>query len=184
MAKKSGKALDTILKKRGPRPRASPSEAFNRSEHLRGILRGKGVWEELYPRLRKAKTKKDVLRVFVRLRQIGVHVADVHEFFPGRAELIAEVIHDPAFPKTRKASQIAFLADSLAAGKQLSPRRSRDICAAERLRREEAHCIVQREFYVECSCGYKGPALNDACRKCQAPIVLDPFGQLVPNFRA
>ena len=183
MPRKSKKALDTISQKRGPKPRVSATEVFNKSEHLKAILQGRGVWEAMYPRLRRAKTKKDVLRVFVRLRQIGVYVDDVHELFPARAALIAAVIHDPAFPTTRKDRQITFLADSLAGGTRVSPRRSRDICAAERLRRAQAHCIIRREFYVECSCGYKGPALNDACRKCQAPIILDPFGQLVPNFR-
>jgi hypothetical protein len=28
------------------------------------------------------------------------------------------------------------------------------------------HVIVRREYYIECSCGYKGPALDGACRDC------------------
>jgi YD repeat-containing protein len=53
---------------------------------------------------------------------------------------------------------------------------SRDICA-KGLAEEKAkspHKILRKEFYVECSCGFKGPALNDACRKCGAQISFLP----------
>src|SRR5437867_6072956 len=68
------------------------------------------------------------------------------------------------------AVQINFLADSLAGTGIVSPRRSRDICAAERAKEKRTHRIIRFEFYVECSCGYKGPSENHACRKCGATI--------------
>ena len=40
----------------------------------------------------------------------------------------------------------------------------------ERDRFEHAHQIIRYEFYVECSCGYKGHSRNHACRKCGAQI--------------
>jgi hypothetical protein len=55
-------------------------------------------------------------------------------------------------------------------------RTSRDICA-KGLAEEKAKSpnkILRREFYVECSCGFKGPALNNACRKCRAQISFLP----------
>jgi hypothetical protein len=87
--------------------------------------------------------------------------------------LILKVLQERTFPKKWK-KQFDFLADSLAAYGRVSPRRSRDICGEERakVRTKSAYKIIRKEFYVECSCGYKGPALNDACRKCRAAIAI------------
>jgi len=84
--------------------------------------------------------------------------------------LILSVLRDPKFPKKRKQQQITFLADSLAALGSVSPRRSRDICEQERRKEKKAHHIIRHEYYVECSCGYQGPAKDNACRKCGADI--------------
>jgi hypothetical protein len=46
----------------------------------------------------------------------------------------------------------------------VTPRRSREICAEERAKIR--HVIVRREYYIECSCGYEGPARDGACRNC------------------
>jgi hypothetical protein len=178
------KVLDMASKKRGRQPQVIPSEVFGRAENYRQIFRRQGVWEALYPLLSKAQSGADVERAFTEINALGIYVGDQHHFIPYLVDLIAQVIHDPDFPKKRPDRQIAFFADSLAARGGVSPRRSRDICEKERGRRQRAHYIVRREFYVECSCGYTGPALNDGCRKCAAPIVLDTFGQLLPNFRA
>jgi|HubBroStandDraft_2_1064218.scaffolds.fasta_scaffold10664_2 hypothetical protein len=80
------------------------------------------------------------------------------------SELILKVKNDPKFPRERSASQIHFLADSLGAQGYVTPRRSREICAKERAKKR--HVIIRREYYIECSCGYKGPALDGACRDC------------------
>jgi hypothetical protein len=94
--------------------------------------------------------------------------------------LILDVLNERSFPKTPKA-QLDFLADSIAALGAVSPRRSRDICARERAndQRKSRHRILRHEFYVECSCGYKGPARDDTCRKCGAEI---PIGALIGPF--
>lgn len=80
------------------------------------------------------------------------------------SELILKVKNDPKFPRERSASQIHFLADSLGGQGLVTPRRSREICARERAKKK--YFIVRREYYIECSCGYKGPALDGACRDC------------------
>ncbi len=92
--------------------------------------------------------------------------------FAALASLILEVLRDPDFPKRDKEARINFLADSLAARGVVTPRTSRDICARERARKKakSVHRILRHEFYIECSYGYKGPASNNACRKCGAEI--------------
>ena len=172
-----------VLKKRGRPPEVIPSEVFGRAENYRQIFQREGVWGALYPLLSKAQNETEVGRAFAQINAAGVYVGDQHHFIPYLADLIVKVIHEPDFPKKRRDRQIAFFADSLAARGSVSPRRSRDICEKERGKRQSADHIVRREFYVECSCGYSGPALNDECRECGAPIVLDSFGQLLPNFR-
>jgi hypothetical protein len=184
MARRSKKALDKISGKRGPKRRAYPSgEIFGRAENYRLIFQSPGVWEALYPLLSKAQNGPEVEVAFAQVRHAGIYVNDEHQFVPHLADLIVKVIHDPDFPKKRPDRQIAFFADSLAARGSVSPRRSRDICEKERGRRKKAHYIVRCEFYVECSCSYKGPSLNNACRKCGAPIVFDGFGHFIPNFK-
>lgn len=85
--------------------------------------------------------------------------------------LILSVLREAKFPKTVPA-QLDYLADSLAGYGQISTRRSRDVCGIERARARSVpeHTIIRYEYYVECSCGYQGPALNNACRKCGAEI--------------
>lgn len=31
---------------------------------------------------------------------------------------------------------------------------------------ERAHHIIRRDYYIECTCRYKGPALHGKCPKC------------------
>lgn len=88
------------------------------------------------------------------------------------SSFLLSVVHDPDFPKRDREARINFLADSLAARGAVTPRTSRDICAKERAkqRSKAQHRILRHEYYVECSCGYKGPARDNACRKCGAEI--------------
>ena len=90
-------------------------------------------------------------------------------FYP----LILSIFKEKTFPKTIPA-QLDYLADSLGALGEVSTRRSRDVCGIERTRarRKSPHKIIRHEYYVECSCGYKGPARDNACRKCGAEIPL------------
>jgi len=93
------------------------------------------------------------------------------EFVPRLSEDILRVIRERKFPK-RAEARINFLADSLAGRPNVEPRTSRDICTKERAkeRAKSPYKILRKEFYVECSCGYRGPASNDACRDCGAQI--------------
>jgi hypothetical protein len=117
-------------------------------------------WSKLGPRLLTAQSPEEITRA-VREEAMGIS-ASLAPF----SELILKIVRDPKFPRTRAKSQIHFLADSLAGQGFVTPRRSREICAAERTKVK--HIIVRREYYIECSCGYEGPALDGACRNCGA----------------
>lgn len=163
---KAEKALDAFREKRGRgRPHhVHPSEVVGRAEYYRDILRQ--IW--LGPRgpLTAANEAGKVIEAFEKHAQ-----ANAREFVPRLAEDILKIMQESKFPK-RPQAQINFLADSLAGRPNVEPRTSRDLCGKERAkeRAKSPHQIIRKEFYIECSCGYKGPALNDACRKCGAQI--------------
>lgn len=90
-------------------------------------------------------------------------------------------VRDRDFPKGRKA-QARFLGDSLAADGEVSPRRSRDICGEQRAIRKRTQHIIRYEFYIECSCKFKGHSLGHACPKCGAKISL-PFDSILNSNR-
>jgi hypothetical protein len=82
-----------------------------------------------------------------------------------------EAVRDRHFPKRRK-TQARFLGDSLGADGELSARRSRDICEEQRAIQKRTHHIIRYEFYIECSCQFKGHSLDHACPNCGAEIGL------------
>jgi hypothetical protein len=99
--------------------------------------------------------------------------------FVNLADLILRVLKDRKFPKHKREAQINFLADSIAGYGMFTPRSSRDICVRERARIKQVHRILCYEFYIECSCGYKGHSRNHACPQCEAEIqftTASPFG--------
>ncbi len=165
-AKKAKKELDTFsLKRPVGRPyRVRASEVAGRSYNLR--LQFGQIWKIVGESLIHAQTEEDILKAFDLAGQYWRNEFDR----PGIRLLILKVLHDPKFPRKRIQQQINFLADSLAAWGSVSARRSRDICEQERRKEKIGHHIIRREFYIECSCGYQGPALNNACRKCGAQI--------------
>jgi hypothetical protein len=116
------------------------------------------AWPNLATQLLAAQTAADVWSV---VKSGGGIISNQDFLF---SERIFEVIHDPKFPRVRAKSQIRFLADSLGACGLVTYRRSREICAKERSKVQ--HVIVRRDFYIECTCGYSGPALRGACQKC------------------
>ncbi len=167
VAEQPNKALDTFSAKRarGRPPRMRFSEIGGRADHFRWILNE--VWDRLWPLLSKAQNEEDVIRAF----QEGASPY-TQNFMPGLAALTFTVMREPRFRKRRQ-PQINFLADSLAGLSVVTPRRSRDICAQERVkekRAQRAHHIIRYEFYVECSCGYKGRSWDHACPKCGGKI--------------
>jgi hypothetical protein len=161
---------------RGPGrpPKIRASEVYGRAENWRGIL--EQVWERLWPLLANAQSEAEVTKAF----QDGARPYD-QNFVPSLSGLTLRVLRESTLPKRQKPLQ-RFLADSLAGVDVVTPRRSRDICAqerAERAKSAKAHHILHYEFYVECSCGYKGRSKNHACPKCGA-VILFPvnFGSL------
>jgi len=158
--------LDMVSAKRGRgRPfKVVRSAVVGRADNYRGIL--PMIWEELEAPLLYAQTEDDVVKAF------QIAHAGGHEF-PSLSPVILKSIKDPKFPMRRKA-RINFLADSIAGVGLVTLRRSRDICAEERAAKEEAQrapYIIRYEYYVECSCGYKGHSENHACPKCGAEIL-------------
>lgn len=159
------KELDAFREKRGRgRPQLiRRSELLGRAENYQGIF--EQIWGQLRTPLLSAHTADDVTSAFETHAQ-----PYAREFVPRLAEDILELIKEAKFPKRAKA-QANFLADSLAGRPNIEPRTARDICSEERAHAKSAHRILRKEFYIECSCGYEGPARNDACPKCGAEIV-------------
>jgi len=179
-AKQATKALDTFSEKRrrGRPPSIPASEISGRAENYRQFF-----WEKRLDKKSKqfgrdrpytwaeqmlAATNEDELS-----KTFDAAPNYVRGQLGGSIPLILSILKERTFPKTTPA-QLDYLADSLAGSGQVSPRSSRDICGRERAKQRQKfpHKILRKEFYVECSCGYRGPALNDACRKCGAEIPL------------
>ncbi len=104
----------------------------------------------------KAQTEEDVVRAFDPW-------PNYRRDFEPIASQILKVLREPKFPKRREA-QINFLADFLAGRGGISARRSRDICEQER--KKKVNYIIRQDYYIECTCRYKGPALHGRCPKC------------------
>ena len=137
-----------------------------RADYIESNL--KRVWVTLGPILLTARTVTDVAEALERgaTPYVGQFIsADWYK-------LVLKVLHERRFPKTEEA-QIRFLATSVAGWGEISARRSRDIADTERKQMRAQHRILRCEFYVECTCGYKGPAMNHACPECFAPIEWD-----------
>jgi hypothetical protein len=122
------------------------------------------VWEELEGPLLSSKTADEVTDAFKRFAE-----PCARDFVPRLSSDILSLLSDPDFPQ-RALPRTRFLARSLGGRPNLSFRTSRDICeeADQVEKRKSPHRILRREFYIECSCGYRGPALNDGCRECGA----------------
>jgi hypothetical protein len=166
---KPEKRLDSSLGKRGRgRPATIPrSWVIGRAENYRGMFAQ--VCPGLAAPLLEAETEEQVNAAFEKHGQ-PYNV----EFVPRLTSDILALVRSPNFP-TRSKARIAFLADSLAGRPTITARTSRDICSKERAkqRAKSPHKIIRHEFYVECECGYKGPARDNACQNCGAPIVMD-----------
>ncbi|MGC1107543.1 MAG: hypothetical protein WA876_13490 [Candidatus Acidiferrales bacterium] len=153
-------------KSRGRPATILASTVVGRANNYRYQL--KQVWLQLEGPLVAAKTENDVKAA------LETH-APVYasSYVPFQVPDILALIHDKKFPKDPEA-RINFLADSLGGRSILTFRSSRDVCARERAkeRAKSPYQILRYEYYVECSCGYEGPARDGACRKCGAVIPL------------
>ncbi len=152
------KSLDQPTEKRGRgRPRHIDPQAVVVSADTYRIQFAQ-FWPKLGSRLLAAQSPEEVAGA-IREEAVGISAS-----LAPYSELILKIVKDPKFPHARSTSQVHFLADSLGGQGLVTPRRSREICAEERAKKR--HFIVRREYYIECSCGYKGPALDGACRDC------------------
>jgi hypothetical protein len=138
------------------------------------------VWHSLGTPLLAAKTKEEVTKAFDRFGQ-----PYAGDFIPRLSSDILLLLKDKDFPQ-RSIPQIKFLARSLAGRPTISFRSSRDICEKESLREKlkSPHRILRREFFVECSCGYNGPALDNDCPECgaQPQLSLDNWTGRAPEI--
>ena len=167
-SKKNAKLpLDRLSEKpaRGRPRKIQPSWVRGRADNYRYIL--DQVWDRVGPRLVKAEKREDVIASFENA-EVGGYALDLVTL----ADLIVKVLQDPDFPKRKREAQINFLADSIGALGVVTPRSSRDICERERARIKGVHQIIRYEYWIECSCKYKGRSLNHACPKCEAQILL------------
>lgn len=151
---------------RGRPIKIEPGTVIGRADSCRYQL--KQVWAQLEGPLVAAQTEDEVKTA------LETHAsAYASSYVPFQIADILALIHDKQFPKDSEA-RINFLADSLGGRSILTFRSSRDVCGRERAkqRAKSPYQILRHEYYVECSCGYKGPALNNTCRKCGAEIDL------------
>ena len=151
-------------KRRGPHRQIQPTTVLGRADNYRWILQQ--VWDSVWPSLSGAQSPEDIIKALENARPYD------REFAPWAAAIFG-VLNEKRFPKRRKA-RISFIADSIAGIPNVSPRRSRDICVEERARKKRAHQIIRYEFYIVCSCGWKGHSIKHACPKCGAKIQFPP----------
>lgn len=150
------KGLDKVFRKRPRgRPGVRKSEVQNRAYDYRLTL--EQDWNVLASTFLKAQSEEEFKKL---LDEAPYHVRN--KFAPIRFSLVEKMRTDPKFPKTVKA-QIRFIGDSLAGLGRVAPRTSRDICAEGRKKR---HIIIRQDYYIECTCGYEGPAKHGACPDC------------------
>jgi|ERR1039458_5537257 hypothetical protein len=148
-------------RKRGRPAHIQPSVVVGSADTYR--LWFEHLWSKLGPRLLAARSAQKITAEEI-TKAIRENAPDISVSLAPYSELILQIVRDPKFPAVRSASQIHFLADSLGGQGLVKPRRSREICVQERSR--VRHVIVRQEYYIECSCGYRGPALDGACRGC------------------
>ena len=114
------------------------------------------IWDTVGKQLLQANSKEEVIRAF--------ETNPITNLSSLRSQAHLEGVVREKNSQRRRQAQINFLADSLAGRDWISPRRSRDICEEER--KKPTHHIIRQDFYIECSCGYEGPAYHKACPKC------------------
>ena len=117
-------------------------------------------WDVLAEPFLRANSEEEFTRLMEKSPPY-VHTKFGQNLFP----LIQKARRDPKFPK-KTSTQKKFFAESLAGMGWVSVRRSRDICAEGRKEKRKKHKIIRQEYYIECTCGYEGPAKDGACPEC------------------
>ena len=169
--RKASKSHDpyAIKRPRGRPAKIAASTVIGRANNYKYQLQQ--VWAQLESPLLTAQTENEVKAA------LEVHApVYARSYVPFQVADMLALIHDKQFPKDSEA-RISFLADSLGGRPTLTFRSSRDVCGRERAkeRAKSPYEILRYEYYVECSCGYKGPARDGACRKCGAEIPVSAY---------
>lgn len=157
--KTANTALTASKETRGRKRRIHPEDVVRAANDLFKILEFCKDQIE-WGKLEIAKTEKEAASAFERVpppyrERLNLWLVSTLEWALERK-----------FPKMNLERKMRHLADSVAAEGFLSPRRCRDVCLEERKRQEKLGMIVRREFYIECTCGYRGPAKGGGCRQC------------------
>ena len=158
--KKVRSALDRFSTKR-PRGRpgtSKPDIAYLASRLIHGFER---AWDVLEGPLLEAKTDAQVKAALTHAQPY------IQKDLRDHLSLVPKICKEATFP-TRSKARMRYLAESLAGRGEVSPRRSRDICAYMR-KHPETH-IIRREFYIVCSCGYEGHSMRECCPDCGAIV--------------
>ena len=151
------KGLDKVLRKRRRgRPGVRKSEIQGRAYDYGLTL--KQHWDVLAEPFLKAQSEEEFKRL---LEKAPEHVRS--KLGPNLFPAVEKIREDPKFP-VKATTQIAYFAESFAGLGRISPRRSRDICAEGR--KKKRHTIIRQDYYIECTCGYEGPAKHGACPDC------------------
>jgi hypothetical protein len=157
--KTANRALTASEETRGRKRRIHPENVVRAANELLRILEScKNQMD--WGKLEIAKTEVEIASAFERVPP------------PYRERLnlwratILEWVLEGKFPKTNLERKMRHLADSIAAEGFLTPRRCRDVCLEERKRQAQLGMIFRREFYIECTCGYRGPAKGGGCPQC------------------
>ena len=157
--KTANRALTASEETRGRKRRIHPENVVRAADFLVKLL--EFCKDQIdWGKLELAKTEEEAATAFERVpspyrERLNLWLAAIPEW-----------ALEGKFPKTNLDRKMRHLADSVAAEGFLSPRRCRDVCLEERKRQAQLGMILRREFYIECSCGYQGPAKGGGCRKC------------------
>lgn len=162
MTKKRQKyPLTTLLETRGRKRVLEPHIVVEHANYILKVVRSlhdRIAWDVLEAARTTAEAESAIAKVPPFYRKI----------LKERLAAILRWVQEGKFPKKNLERKMRHLADSIAGDVLLSPRRSRDICYEHRKQpeSEKVGMILRREFYIECTCGYRGPAARGACARC------------------
>ncbi len=165
MSKKKAKPPLTAFPKprdpRGRKPVLFPEEVLEHAEFILKVvvsLKDRIAWDKLEVAKTEAEAEAAIARVPLFYRKI----------LKDRLTAILTWVREGKFPRKNLKRKMHHFANSIAADVFLSPRRSRDLCSEQRRRKrvEKPKMLLCREFYIECTCGYRGPARRGGCRRC------------------
>ena len=162
MTKKEPKSpLTTSQEKRGRKRTLEPETVVEHADYVLKVvasLQDRIEWDKLEAARTEAEAEAAIARVPPFYREI----------LKDRLAAILMWVREGKFPKKNLERKMRHLADSVARDVLLSPRRSRDICHEYRKRpvSTKVGMILCREYYIECTCGYRGPASRGACARC------------------